>query len=821
MVGGTAVTYNSVMNQAYSQELRTDTTRILIPVLSAASVLTSLILTISSTSVTQVWHFWVIAVVAPLGGWVAWELLQRERVEASTDLFLIIQLGILSLLLYQEWQPGGAVPYFFGVIIIASSMFKRAETGLLTWGASSFIILVVAALKFGIAPETVAFISGPILVNLALAAIAYLSAMEWQYAVESVSDLHRNVQRRRDELFTIQEELQWTNAKLESTNRKLDRARQEALDERDIRTRFMNHVSHELRTPLNSIVNFAHIVRLGGRGTVTEGQIDYLERIEKSGWHLLSVLNDLLDMAQIQAGEFKLQLEVCDLHVLCEETMTTTRGLLLESEVDLVRDYPEAWPSVIVDKMRLKQSLINLLGNAVKYTEEGAITLRVSVEGDEVYIAVQDTGIGIPPEHHESIFKEFHQVNESPARKRIGTGLGLPITKHLIERHGGRMYLESEPGKGSTFVIVLPLAVTETPVDGAAGGAAAAEVATNVMATAVTLPAEPDPEPVAEPPVDHVTVPDPLPPTAPLEPVPPEAAMLERPTGKKTTRSRLPWVAIALVAGFILLVVGFGVVRSAFGNQGSDDALTRPPTVVAVIAPTDAPTATPEPSLTPVPPTETATLAPTATDTAVPTQTAMPTAVPTDIPTPTPTTAVTPTVEMTNMATALVSASLYQTPDASSAEVTFVDAGDQVTVSGRSENGNWLYVVTADGEAGFVFGDRVTWSGDVAALPIVSGSTDGRGAPVTSALTLDLYPLSGTGQCEGQRWTQSIFMRGQGGNGTYTYFWNGQQLAANVVNDGVTVEVSHTGGALTGVGEVISGGVSVTKELFITPPDCG
>jgi signal transduction histidine kinase len=281
--------------------------------------------------------------------------------------------------------------------------------------------------------------------------------VEWQYAVESVSDLHRNAQRRRDELFAIQEEVKRANGRLEFSNKQLDLARQEALDERDIRTRFMNHVSHELRTPLNAIVNFAHILAQGGRGEVNEMQADYLARIEKSGWHLLSVLNDLLDMAQIQAGEFKLYLEVTDMYAICEEAMTSTRGLILEEPVDLVRDYPEEWPLVYIDRMRVKQSLINLLGNAVKYTEEGTITLCVRQDEDKLLLIVEDTGIGIPPEYHEAIFKEFRQVNESAARRRVGTGLGLPITRHLIERHQGEVWVESESGKGSRFYISLPI----------------------------------------------------------------------------------------------------------------------------------------------------------------------------------------------------------------------------------------------------------------------------------------------------------------------------------------------------------------------------
>ncbi|HUM72110.1 MAG TPA: HAMP domain-containing sensor histidine kinase, partial [Chloroflexota bacterium] len=499
------------MNQSYSQELRADSSRIVIPVLTTIVLLLSLIFVVGSSSFWDVSHFWFCSIVGPLGGWIAWRLIKNDKYDLGINIFLLVQYTMLAVILFQEWQPGSPIPYLFGILIVATAMLSRPENSFLAWGAAAFIILAVVFYQAGASFETFLSVLGPILVNLGLAGIAFLSAVEWQYAVETVSDLHRNVQRRRDELYTIQEEVQFTNAKLEFSNSQLEKARQEALDERDIRTRFMNHVSHELRTPLNSIVNFAHIVRLGGRGPVSEGQIDYLERIEKSGWHLLSVLNDLLDMAQIQAGEFKLQLEVCDLHNLCEEAMTTTRGLILESQVDLVRDYPDEWPLVQVDKMRVKQALINLLGNAVKYTEDGLITLRVQQIEEELHLSVIDTGIGIAPEHHEAIFVEFKQVNESAARKRVGTGLGLPITRHLIERHGGRMFVTSQVGQGSCFTIVLPVYQEEAVMTGVADtemvGAVAAPalaapslgdddavVAVEVLATAVipspSLPVE-------------------------------------------------------------------------------------------------------------------------------------------------------------------------------------------------------------------------------------------------------------------------------------------------------------------------------------------
>lgn len=449
------------MNQAYSQELRADTSRIIIPVISVVVALISLFFTVTNTDFYAVWHFWLTVVLAPVGGWLSLRYIRQEKPGIGVLIFLFSQYTILAVILIQEWQPGSILPYLFGLLIVASTMLYRAETGFLAWGAATGTIVTAVFYKEGASTELFLQLLGPIVVNFGLAAVAFLSAMEWQYAVQTVSELHSRVQRRRDELFAIQEELKWTNAQLEATNKQLETARQIAIDERDVRTRFMNHVSHELRTPLNAIVNFAHILRLGGRGPVAEEQVDYLDRIEKSGWHLLSVLNDLLDMAQIQAGEFRLHREVTALETLCEEAMTSTRGLILETDLELVRDYPDEWPLVYIDRMRIKQSLINLLGNAVKYTETGYIAMRVRVDEGLVSITVEDSGIGIAAEHFQTIFQEFRQVDESDARRRIGTGLGLPITKHLIERHEGTITVTSEPGKGSAFTLTLPVIAPE------------------------------------------------------------------------------------------------------------------------------------------------------------------------------------------------------------------------------------------------------------------------------------------------------------------------------------------------------------------------
>ncbi len=452
------------MSQAYSQELRQDTSLIIIPVITIITIVVCVGLTFNSMRFIEVWYYWGSALIALTGSFLSWHLIKRDEAERGSILFLATYISIIALLMSQVWTPNNPLPYLYSILIVASSMLLSPRAGFSVWAISvllSLFAVMVRVEQFVFITALLALLPA-ISINFMVALISFLSAMEWEYAVESVSDLHRNAQKRRDELFTVQEEVNLMNARLLYTNDQLEAARQAAVGERDLRTRFMNHVSHELRTPLNAMVNFAHILSLGGRGEVTTEQADYLGRIEKSGWHLLSVLNDLLDMAQIEAGEFKLHLETTALKPICEEAMSSARGLILENEnVDLVRDYPDISPLVFVDKMRLKQALLNLLGNAVKYTEAGYIALRVRPDGDVVHLTVEDTGIGIPQDSLQKIFQEFKQVDETAARKRIGTGLGLPITKHLIERHGGTVSVSSEMGKGSAFTLTLPVATEE------------------------------------------------------------------------------------------------------------------------------------------------------------------------------------------------------------------------------------------------------------------------------------------------------------------------------------------------------------------------
>ncbi|MCP4420441.1 MAG: HAMP domain-containing histidine kinase [Chloroflexi bacterium] len=450
------------MSRAYSNELRADTAAILIPLIAGATATVTLFFGLLDTSWTTSWHFWLSVILAIASGINGWRYLKKDRAIAGTLIFTAAHLLIFFLLILKNWTPGSIIPYLFTVLIIASSMFAQPDTGFITWGIAT-LLTTIGVSKY--TNETIFLlpsIIGPIVVNLSVAIAAYFSALEWQHAVESVSALHIKAQQRRDELFAIQEELHLSNGRLRGANEALELARGTAVAERDLRTRFMNQVSHELRTPINTIVNFAHILSMGEIGNVSSKQTDYLQRIEKSGWHSMSVLNDLLDLAQIEAGEFRLKRRAIDLETVCEEAMSSVRSLLRNPEITLVRDYPEVWPHILVDPKRFQQALLNLLGNAAKYTDTGQIALRVRTHEHSITFAIEDSGVGIAKEHYETVFQEFRQLDESMARQRIGTGLGLPISRHLVEQHGGTLTLSSEIGQGSTFTITLPLAKNGT-----------------------------------------------------------------------------------------------------------------------------------------------------------------------------------------------------------------------------------------------------------------------------------------------------------------------------------------------------------------------
>jgi len=230
-----------------------------------------------------------------------------------------------------------------------------------------------------------------------------------------------------------------------------------------LKSEFLARVSHELRTPMNSINGYSEMLLMSRYGEVNEKQTDRLERILRNGKNLLALIDDLLDISKIDAGKMELKIEPLvvtdELHSTIEslESQATAHGLYLHSEV------PTDLPLVLADSRRLKQSLVNLIGNAIKFTKTGGITVEAGLSHENmrpmVYLRIIDTGIGIRPVDQAIIFDEFRQVDGSATREYGGTGLGLAITRRLVEMMEGRVWVESEFGRGSAFTVALPVAV--------------------------------------------------------------------------------------------------------------------------------------------------------------------------------------------------------------------------------------------------------------------------------------------------------------------------------------------------------------------------
>jgi PAS domain S-box-containing protein len=229
-----------------------------------------------------------------------------------------------------------------------------------------------------------------------------------------------------------------------------------------LKSQFLANMSHELRTPLNSIIGFSRVILKGIDGPVSDMQQQDLTAIYNSGQHLLGLINDILDLARIEAGKMELNFEEVHLADMTTSVMSTAKGLVKEKPIQLLQRIPPNMPSVRGDAMRVRQVLLNLISNASKFTEQGSITVETSIQRGltgkmEALINVIDTGPGISIEDQKKLFQAFSQVDGSATRKSGGSGLGLSICANLVQLHGGRIGIHSTVGSGSTFWFTLPL----------------------------------------------------------------------------------------------------------------------------------------------------------------------------------------------------------------------------------------------------------------------------------------------------------------------------------------------------------------------------
>jgi signal transduction histidine kinase len=451
----------------FVQQIRVETLHTLLTATSigaaASTVLGLLIYTSASSGRVALSCGFVLFVICR----VAAALTRRDRYFWAVALFLAGGVATIAMTIPDYGILANPFIFFIPLLVGVAALLLRPAFGFIITSITALVLALVSVrLGYGADLLRPQFL-GALLLGFLSSGLMLLAAQSFVAAVDWALDSYRRVQRREQQLFDSERRLQLAlgaqdqlNFELTRSNKALERARATAEDANRLKSQFVRNMTHELRTPLNAIIGLSYILRQEIKGPLTGEQRDFTDRIYDSGNHLLRLLNDVLDNAKMEAGKLDLQLEALLLDTLFDDVLTTARVLVREKPIQLRHSIAADLPAVYADRLRVAQVLLNLLGNAAKFTERGTITLRAALTPDQQYVlvAVTDTGIGIAAEHQDLIFEEFRQVDETVSRRSGGTGLGLPISRRLVELLGGRLRVESAIGRGSTFAFTLPIA---------------------------------------------------------------------------------------------------------------------------------------------------------------------------------------------------------------------------------------------------------------------------------------------------------------------------------------------------------------------------
>jgi signal transduction histidine kinase len=417
-------------------------------------------------------------------------MLETQRFEVAA---LTYTAGAVAAIGIALLDPGPLVaqtmPYFYVVVVFMVGLLLRPQI--------TFIVAVAAALLTVFIPVVALgswdFLGWHQVFAILLMFIGALLAAQVTGELYAVTEWSlENYQRERrtnldlfENRLELQRTLQRTEAlseRLKETNIELAEAHQTAEAAKNFRGQFLANMSHELRTPLNAIIGFSETMLqfpvMYDNVTLGEKYRADLDQIYTSGQQLLHVINDILDLARVDAGRLEINMQAVELPPIVDAVISTSAGLIGSKPITLESDLRDALPVVYADPTRVRQVLLNLYSNAAKFTDEGSITLRIrQLDQDTIQCSVIDTGVGIHESQMDVIFEEFRQSDNRGRDPRAGAGLGLAISRQLLTLMGGRIWVESEPGKGSAFHFTLRLYRGEQPSEaGAEAGAEAAEI---------------------------------------------------------------------------------------------------------------------------------------------------------------------------------------------------------------------------------------------------------------------------------------------------------------------------------------------------------
>ncbi len=394
-------------------------------------------------------------------------LLRMDRYQSATWAYSLGLIASASALTFPDSEDLRTAAPMIGVLIIfiIGMLLSVRETLMLVLLA--YIAMIVPAwIFFGEVPVTTAGGFGLVLMGIATLLVTQVSGELFSIA-EWALNSYRKERETATKLHESREEVEKSLLKqknltiqLRGINAELDDARRAAELAKQFRGQFLANMSHELRTPLNAIIGFSETMlnfpMMYENVTLPKEYQQDMERIYNSGRHLLGIINDILDLSKIDVGRLEVEIQPVDLDPIIKGLLSTGVGLIATKPIELRRDTPDDMPMVLGDPLRVRQVLLNLLSNATKFTEVGTITIKVWTEAERVIVSVTDTGPGIPPEHHGSIFEAFQQGESGRKLKREGSGLGLAISKELLTLMNGDIWLESQVGKGSIFYVAFP-----------------------------------------------------------------------------------------------------------------------------------------------------------------------------------------------------------------------------------------------------------------------------------------------------------------------------------------------------------------------------